>query len=425
MEKRIFEFRADDLTFDINGQLNGVIGPGVYAGFDAQLDSGLTLKLVHTQSGATFVDGNPAMVEDVGVLRTKQGTIIREDETIEVVISENTYTGGHPEYHNRIDTIVCEHYHQEIIGGSQAQYYAIPGGQASDPVPPALTDPTKQTIVGYLFLPGGCASMDDTGVVFTKVPLPYNPSLPERAYPATYDSVWKKITSAYKNRAFYYLAPGTVTGDYLEVGVIDLFTEPGLVATIISDQQFFISSGSGIRFSGSAVTMTVEAFEEIIVFHAGTTFGDPAGTHLILNTGKVYKDQVSKLYKMLINNIGTGGTFASHIFTFTANGNIQKITLTGAQSVKGIKSFAQANTRTGYNSGATFIIQITADDAVIIEHMASGVTSPNKPIYVYGAKNISLTGNSSLFLYEDTTCFYLFQYSVDMHTPDPLIESTE
>ena len=193
MQRRIFEFRADDKTVDFNGSLMGIVESGVYRGYDAHLIAGLTLELVHTQSGATFVDDTPAVVENVGILRTKQGTVIRESAPVEITIGGNNYGSGHPSTRNRIDLIVCEHWHQDIVDGVQAIYYAIPGTQASNPVPPALTNPSKQMIIGTLFLPGNCVSLDTYGVKFTKASLPLNPSLPDTAYPCYFDETNKVI----------------------------------------------------------------------------------------------------------------------------------------------------------------------------------------------------------------------------------------
>ena len=413
MQKRIFEYRDDDKTIDIDGQLLGIVEPGVYRGFDANLTTGLTLELVHTQSGATYADETPSVVEDIGILRTKQGTVIRETAEVEVVIAANDYGVGHPGTRNRIDLIVCEHWHQDTVGGATAIYYAIPGVQATNPVAPALTDPAKQIIIGTLYLPGGCTLLADTGVVFTKATLPANPSLPDTAYPAYYDDVNFKIWSDYKDRAYYYVVPGGVSADYPEVRSFELFTIPNMVATLISGQKMKYVAEYGIMFNSQNDFMISEAFEEIQVYLVGVEYGGTSSDHVLVNTGRLYKNQVNKLYMALIGNIGTAATLSSGLLTCDPDGNIQKITVGANADFKGVNTFAQANTLPGYNSGMQLIVQISTTYRVTLKHLAAGVTAPYKNIYIYGKRDVILSGNITLYMYEDTDKFVLFQWNAD------------
>lgn len=409
---RKFEFRDDDKTVDINAQLMGIVESGVYRGFDAQLEAGLVLKLVHTASGGTFVNDTPAVVENIGILRTKQGTVIREDALVEITIGSNDTGEGPPL--PRIDLIVCEHWHQDIVGGVQAQYYAIPGGQAEPPVAPALTDPAKQMIIGELYLPGGAVSLDEDGVKFTKAPLPTNPSLPDIVYPASYDPDTKTISTAYKNHSLYYIIDIGVASDYPEVENIDLFTINYLSATLISGQKYALKTGPGnLYFNSMNDFMIVEGYEEIQVFATAEFFGGAVGACMVITTGRVYKNSVNKLYAALIGNIGTDGVLTSGELTLMENGNIQKISVTGNADLKSINTFAQPNTLPGYNSGMQLIIQITTTDRITLKHLAPGISAPYKNIYVYGKKDVMLSGNISLYLYEDENYYVLFQWNAD------------
>lgn len=408
-QKRVFEYRADDLTVEINGQLMGIVESGVYRGFDAQLDSGLTLKLIHTESGGSYVDETPAVVENVGILRTKQGTVIRETAMVGIEIETNYVGGmGNP----RIDLIVCEHYHQDIVDGVQAIYYAIPGTRSATPVAPELTDPAKQMIIGELYLPRNCDSLDDTGVVFTKASLPLNPSMPDTAYPATYDAGTKTITAVSKDRSLYYIYGG-VSDEYLEVETIDLFTIDGLGATILSNQKYLIIAGS-TKIVMNGTSMITEAFEEIHVSRLGSQFGGEPGSCVVINTGRAYKNKVNKFYKAVITNIGTAGVLSSGQLTFAEfDGNIQRITMAADGELSSISTFAQPDSLAGYNVGMQLIVQITTTKRLTVKHLKSGVSAPYKRIYVYGKNDVILSGNITLFLYEDTDKFYLFQWNAD------------
>jgi len=160
-QKRIFEFEADDSTFEINQRYSELIKPGLYHGFDAQLNTGLNLVLEHTTSGVVTVDEDELYTDPKGVYITKQGVTIKEDESIVIPIDVG---GSLP----RIDLIVAEHIYLQVTGGQPSIYSVIKGTPSATPVPPSLTTERRQLILGMLYVPANMSSLDDANVVYTK-----------------------------------------------------------------------------------------------------------------------------------------------------------------------------------------------------------------------------------------------------------------
>lgn len=158
---RTFEFDADDSTFDLNQRLLEMIQPGLYHGFDLLNPSGLTLVLEHTATGVITVDEDELETPPKGVYVTKQGVTIKEDANIQIPVDVG---GALP----RIDLVIAEHLYQQITGGNPAIYSIIKGTQAAIPVAPSLTNPRRQTILGYLYIPANMSGLEDTEVVYTK-----------------------------------------------------------------------------------------------------------------------------------------------------------------------------------------------------------------------------------------------------------------
>jgi len=162
---RTFEFRADDSTFEMNQRLLGLIEPGVYRGFDWQQQAGFNFILAHVTSGIQYYDKNELLSDPIGVLITKQGVTIKENESIILSIDPG---GALP----RWDAIVVEHYYSEVTGGVPGVYMVIKGTAASSPVKPSLTNPSRQLLIGYLYVPASMASLSEAGVLFQKEVIP-------------------------------------------------------------------------------------------------------------------------------------------------------------------------------------------------------------------------------------------------------------
>lgn len=162
---RTFEYRADDSTFELNQRLLGIIEPGVYRGFDWQQQAGLSFIMSHVTTGIQYYDGNELLNDPTGVLISKQGVTIKETASISLSIDVGNVFP-------RWDAIVMEHYYSEVTGGVPAIYLVIKGTPSSSPVKPSLTNPSRQILIGYLYVPASMSSLAEGGVLFQKQAIP-------------------------------------------------------------------------------------------------------------------------------------------------------------------------------------------------------------------------------------------------------------
>jgi len=164
---RFHNWQDDDLTFSLNQRLMGVLPDGRYRGYEAKpFVAGMNLILWHDVTGYKYIKKDLTSFTKVGCAITKQGMVINETGEISIGILPNLTS----EF--RIDLIVMEHFYEDIVGGTAATYLSIQGTPSPSPVAPALTDPDKQVIIGYLLVPDGCTSLTDSGVAYTKATTP-------------------------------------------------------------------------------------------------------------------------------------------------------------------------------------------------------------------------------------------------------------
>lgn len=166
-QKRYFNYKDDDSTFDFNQSTVGIIDAGRYRGFEFDQLPGLSLNLIHTDAtGIVKVALDGVTETTYGLWVSRQGTIVTEDATIVLPIA-----AGDPSL-PRIDLIVGQHKYDPIIGGAVAVYVVITGTPSATPSEPALTIPTQQTIIGRLYVPASMTSLTDAGVTYTPAPVP-------------------------------------------------------------------------------------------------------------------------------------------------------------------------------------------------------------------------------------------------------------
>lgn len=161
-QRRFWNFQDEDSTFDLSRWWLGIFEPGLYRGFDFIPSNNQTMLLSHDITGIVQTQLDQALSNKTGCLFTKQGVVIQEDEPISLAVQPAHATLP------RKDLVIVTHIYQETDGGAMAYYSVLQGTPAADPVPPALSNPEKQTVLGTLYLPGGAASLIDPGVVFTK-----------------------------------------------------------------------------------------------------------------------------------------------------------------------------------------------------------------------------------------------------------------
>lgn len=166
MIKCFWNYFDDDDTQSLNLRLLGIIPPGLYKGFDPIYNQNWVFQLDQSQTGFEEVLKDNNTTRKVGIIQTRQGAIIRSDETHNVTIASS-------ESQPRIDLIVCEFEYVEVQGGETIIIYAIKGTAASNPQPPSLNHPTKQVVLGELFIPANANNLGDSGVEFTKNVTPF------------------------------------------------------------------------------------------------------------------------------------------------------------------------------------------------------------------------------------------------------------
>lgn len=159
MQKRFWNYRADDRTADLNYFLLGERPPGTYYGFDFTYKPANPLTLF-LGPGATAFNGLDELNEPwvVSIAVSKQGVKVVEDAEIELVIEG---TGAEP----RVDAVILEHIYTFDDGGEDATYSVIKGA-AGVLTPPAI--PAGAIRIGDLYLPASCSALNASGVVWDK-----------------------------------------------------------------------------------------------------------------------------------------------------------------------------------------------------------------------------------------------------------------
>lgn len=168
MQKIFWNWQDDDSTKHLNQRSLGIFEPGLYRGFDFDNSSTSTIKLNQLTTGFNVVltDEPTYTVERRGVVLTKQGVVIHENDVVVLPFTANA--SGNP----RIDICVLEHEYVDVPDGSAVIYNVITGTPSATPVAPSLTSPKIQTILGYLYVPAGVTAANTSGVVYTRATTP-------------------------------------------------------------------------------------------------------------------------------------------------------------------------------------------------------------------------------------------------------------
>lgn len=167
-QKVYWSWKDDDLTIDINQWLIGMLPAGVYRGFDFDRadQSSMILHLTHKDTGYTYTLKDTTASGENGVLKTKQGAVVKEDTQIDIVIPTADPT------HPRIDTVYCTHQYIETKGGAAATYGVISGTPTGTPTAPPLANTELDLLIGYLYIPAAITTLGDSRVLFTKSATP-------------------------------------------------------------------------------------------------------------------------------------------------------------------------------------------------------------------------------------------------------------
>lgn len=166
--KEFLKFQEDDSTVILNQWLNGILPSGVYCGFDASAFEADMILRLNQNNAPEHIDTNGNQSK-VGVIRTKQGVVLAENQSIDFNIEP---TSTQP----RIDVIYIQYQYQQISNPPLPFYSLIKGTPASVPTAPDLTTPAIQIKIGEIHLPASCTALNQSGVrwVKEKSPIIYN-----------------------------------------------------------------------------------------------------------------------------------------------------------------------------------------------------------------------------------------------------------
>jgi len=375
---RKLEYLADDSTFDLNTKEVGIIDPGVYRGFGVQLKttSDLILRRAHTGDGASYVNKLSILVENIGVIKTKQGVLINETETVEITITTNLAS-----LNPRIDTIIVEHEYDEIEGGNPALYSVIEGTPSSDPVAPGLTDPDKQIKIGELYIPAGCEDLSDSDVQWVRELTPKFAGQSDSFVAAEYVTVDSKLYSREKNRSGYYVKFPSPTNETFQVSEIDLCTKVGITVSVISNQPLYFSNNAAIKTPDSGLVI-IRPYEEARITYLVSVFG--VASYIVMAGGDLKRSLSNKLYRTLkLNNSLTTafGTVNANAVELKDDGNVVEIDLSSGNDVKYIKSLYDGGSFIGDPNGALVVLTLNiAAGSFNLTHNAGSVPSGYKSI---------------------------------------------
>lgn len=311
----------------------GTLPSGLYRGFDYDdlASSGVTLVLKHTDTGydETLSDGSAHTA--VGLVKTKQGVMVTEDEQVSIPVTNNSGSSD-----PRIDLVVMQHTYVEIPGGVDAGYTVILGTPDPSPVAPALTSPLTSMILGQIYWPGGATVIG--AATYTRAIPPAAGGGEEGG--ADYvlkhgtQSVvgTKKITHQLGDSKAIELVGTTLTAtdatnyyilesidsdyhavDTFDVPIIDDLTH----FTVLTTQKLKLITGVNIRLPYGATKMHLELWDTIEVYNIG-------GTYLVIKGSEVRRDAINKMFSSIIGNKGVataGFVTASYRLTINNDGN--------------------------------------------------------------------------------------------------------
>ena len=153
-QKQFTTFQADILSFELREAMLGIVRPGRVSGYDQIAADGtpslglIYLKVSHSAAGVQkLLNGQSALEDPIGVAITTQGTIIHEDQEIDIDIPWNVGS-----VYDRWYIVYMEHDYTDAAPGANNATYGFIAATFDDSSPniPALTEPYHRVIVGYI-----------------------------------------------------------------------------------------------------------------------------------------------------------------------------------------------------------------------------------------------------------------------------------
>lgn len=447
-QTRFWNFQDDDSTFRMNHRDLLIAPYGLYSGFDAVLGSGLTLVLSHAADNRTKIKLDLSTSNPIGSWKTKQGVIVEEDASINILIAAGA---GQP----RIDLIVGRHKYIATAGGSAATYSVIAGTPSATPVAPALTYPDEQVILGVLYVPASMTNLNGAGVTYTKSSSPdFNSDAKimktdkvqtstalktfsaqkGQLVTATIDIVNKKIVLP--SLSNYYKIEG-VQSDFILIEDFELqfnsdtSVGAGWPITIYTDQLLklktsgsFVTRGLLVKtapiFAGDTDFAMIES--GCSVSFVDVTVGTPSPTNsvwLCTNHGTVLRGYHNKMNKMFIQggngyarNFETDGSFVwggGGFGGFVSPTNYVEAGLNFAGVATDLISLQSLNIITkntlSYEAGGRIVMRLTGNSGVActLKHNAGSLSSGHKPFAIPTGADVLVREGTLIELVEDPT----------------------
>lgn len=160
------QYRTGATSLDQAKEFQHILDKGVYFGFDAITDGGgpgIKIVVNHEVTGKNIIDQDLVLSTKAAIVRSPQGTVIHVfGATDPLPVSDNASGSV------RRDLVILEHEHILTIGGAQPVISIIEGTPGAGI--PALSNPSKQVILGYLEVAPGATAF--AGVTYTPVERP-------------------------------------------------------------------------------------------------------------------------------------------------------------------------------------------------------------------------------------------------------------
>lgn len=433
-QQRFFNWEADDYTDSFNRQQLAPIPPGLYRGFELDpTTSGLNLKLYHDLTGYRETDDSLTISPRLGMVRSKQGVNVIEDAAITILVTSNS-ANAEP----RIDIIAMEHEYTQITGGTTAGYIVIPGTPATSPLPPGLTFPEKQVLMGYLYWPAGAIDLSDPGIVYTKVAPPrFNDDvesvlltgwqivtgrktfqhITQLQNPLTYNIGTQALTSSVDSNQYFF--PNSST-NYIEVSTLTLPWFTALNTTGFETNRICIRTLQRLRFiSGGNIDVIdpihIEAGETVeFIVVAG-----PGMTYYLVRGNEVRKDKATKMFSQFVQAMGTATVdLSGGIINLDGKGNYYEVSFDFAATIlQGISDTSALTDFFGPGSEAGGMICLklinTNVDPSTTGTFLEGLSliGGKKGVEGFGGSDMVLNDGDMMFLVEHSTHYSMVSYS--------------
>lgn len=201
-QERKGEYNASLTSVAENKFRQGLLPSGRYRGFDTMINAGGTgvnITITHTGKGFirnTFANPPAAETNPYAYIVTPQGVAVETDVTANLTIDATTGGQGY----RRVDAVVFEHEYTQVQGGAVGNVIIIKGTESdgtgltvSYPAAPGLSSPSKQTLLGYIYVNESATfSYSDLNYIPVREPSLSNRQVSDSNYIEEQTGLWAK-----------------------------------------------------------------------------------------------------------------------------------------------------------------------------------------------------------------------------------------